>query len=85
MAQQGEKKYATGLFVTEKSFDWGTIINQSYKVDDFIAFLRENRNEKGYVNVDVKKSKDGTKMYGELNSYVPKNSPASVEDTGLPF
>jgi hypothetical protein len=89
MAQQGEKKYTTGLFVEEKAFDWGTVIKQSYKVDDFVRFLQENRNEKGYVNVDVKKSKDGTKMYGEVNSYIPKNNIAQqasqLVDDGLPF
>lgn len=87
MAQQNDKVFAQGIFIEEKSFDWGTIIKQSYKVDEFIKFLQDNKNDKGYVNLDVKKSKDGTKYYGELNSFVAKASTGSnkPEDDDLPF
>lgn len=86
MAQQNtEKKFATGVFIEEKTFDWGTITKQSYKVDEFIKFLQENKNDKGYVNIDVKKSKDGSKMYGELNTYLPKPNNNVSTDNDLPF
>ena len=81
MAEQQEKVFASGVFIEEKTFDWGSIIKQSYKVDDFIKFLNENKNAKGYVNLDVKKSKAGDKMYAEVNSYQPKET----ADSGLPF
>lgn len=73
MAEQQEKVFASGVFIEEKTFDWGSIIKQSYKVDDFIKFLNENKNDKGYVNIDVKKSKDGSKFYGELSTYIKKD------------
>ena len=81
MAEQQEKVFASGVFIEEKTFDWGSIIKQSYKVDDFIKFLNDNKNAKGYVNLDVKKSKAGDKMYAEVNSYQPKET----ADLGLPF
>ena len=81
MAEQQEKVFASGVFIEEKTFNWGSIIKQSYKVDDFIKFLNDNKNAKGYVNLDVKKSKAGDKMYAEVNSYQPKET----TDSGLPF
>lgn len=79
-----EKKFAEGVFVKEKTFDWGTITQHSYKVDEFVKFLQANANDKGYVNVDFKKSKDGSKIYGEVNTFEPKKQ-AEPEDQSLPF
>lgn len=39
------------------------------KVDDAIAFLKEHQNARGYVNLDLKKSRDG-KLYLQLNTFV---------------
>lgn len=41
--------------------------NISVKVDEFIGFLRTHNNN-GWVNLDLKKSKEG-KYYIELNTY----------------
>ncbi len=80
MANQTEKVFAQGVFIEEKTFDWGSVINQSYKVDEFIEFLKANKNAKGYVNLTVKRAKaDPNKMYAEINSYSPK------EESTLPF
>lgn len=43
-------------------------LNISFKVDDFIKFLETYKNESGWVNVDLKKSKAG-KLYCQLNNY----------------
>lgn len=40
----------------------------SFKVEDVIAALRENQNSSGYVNADLKESKDG-KLYLQLDTY----------------
>jgi len=40
----------------------------SFNVEEVIASLRENQNEKGYVNADLKESKDG-KLYIQLDTY----------------
>lgn len=42
------------------------------KVDDAVEFLRENRNDKGYVNLDLLVSKEG-KPYLKLNDWKPEN------------
>lgn len=56
--------------------------NLSFKADEFIKFLQENDNG-GWVNVDVKESKNG-KIYGELNTWkkgdAGQNNPPSRED-----
>jgi len=44
-------------------------LNFSFKVDEFIAFLQEHKKEDGWVNADLKKSKEG-KLYVQLNNYV---------------
>lgn len=45
--------------------------NISIKADDFITFLQTHKNEKGWVNIDLKKSKGGN-LYLELNTFQPK-------------
>ena len=75
-----EKKYATGLFAkrNEKSPEF-VICCLSVKTDDFIQFLKENTNEKGYVNLQVRKSKDKGTLYAVVDTFEPKASIASTE------
>ena len=52
----------------------------SIKVDTAVAFLTKHKNEKGYVNLDLKESKQG-KLYLELNTYnAPAKSSLTDED-----
>ena len=44
----------------------------SIKVDELIPFLEQNRNEKGWVNIDLKKSKEKGILYLELNTFQAK-------------
>ena len=65
-----EKNFATGLrFNTpsEKAPSWikGQI---SIKLEDFMVWAQENVDERGWLNVDVKESKNGS-LYCELNTY----------------
>jgi len=48
----------------------------SVKVEDAIAFLRSNANAAGYVNFDLKESKDGENLYLDVNNFVPRASEA---------
>ena len=75
-----EKIYATGLFAkrNEKAPEF-VVCNLSVKTDDFIQFLKENTNEKGYVNLQVLKSKDKGTLYAVLDTFEPKASTASNE------
>ena len=75
-----EKIYAKGLFAkrNEKAPEF-VICNLSVKSDDFIQFLKENTNEKGYVNLQVLKSKDKGTLYAELDTFEPKSSIAPTD------
>jgi len=41
------------------------------KVDTAIEYLQKRKNDKGYVNLDLKESKGG-KLYLDLNNFIPK-------------
>ena len=75
-----EKIYAEGLFAkrNEKAPEF-VVCNLSIKADDFMQFLEENTNEKGYVNLQVLKSKDKGTLYAVLDTFEPKASTASTE------
>ncbi len=80
-----EKKFVTGLWVTEKELKFGPIQELSFKVEEFIKFLEENKNAKGYVNVTIKKSKESKKPYAELNTWEPsdQNSQHPAQSTPI--
>ena len=75
-----EKKYAKGMFVkrNEKAPEF-VICNISIKIDEFANFLEENTNEKGYVNLQVLKSKDKGTLYAVLDTFEPKVNTASTQ------
>jgi hypothetical protein len=69
-----DKIFAEGMFFNKPregapDFVKGKI---DIKVDEFLLFLNKNKNQKGYVNLDLKESKGG-KLYLELNTFVPKD------------
>jgi hypothetical protein len=45
----------------------------SVEVESFKKWLDENKNAKGWVNLDLKKTKDG-RFYLDHNDYKPKES-----------
>lgn len=66
--------FADGLrFIkpTEQTPEWikGKI---SVKVDTFIEFLKKHQNENGWVNIDLRKSREKGELYFALNTFVPK-------------
>ena len=70
-----EKKFAKGLFAkrNEKAPDF-VVCYLSFKSDEFIQYLKENTNDKGYVNMQVLKSKDKGTMYAVLDTFEPKTN-----------
>lgn len=68
-----ETIYAKGLFAKrgEGAPDY-VICTHTYKVDEFIEFLKEHKDSEGYARVDTLRGKDGKKMYGKLNTYKSK-------------
>lgn len=75
-----EKIFVDGVRLSELSANTPTFIiaKMGFKVDEFTAFLKQHETNNGYVNVDIKLSKNG-KMYAELNTYVPQQRPAFME------
>ena len=75
-----EKKYAKGLFAkrNDKAPDF-VVCSLSFKTDEFIQFLRENTNDKGYVNLQVLKSKDKGTLYAVLDNFEPKTTTAPTQ------
>ena len=75
-----EKKFVTGMFVkrNEKAPEF-VVCNISIKADEFDKFIKENTNEKGYVNLQVLRSKDKGTLYAVLDTFEPKASTASTE------
>ena len=76
-----EKIYAKGLFVkrNEKAPEF-VVCSLSFKAEDFTQFLKENTNEKGYVNLQVLKSKDKGTLYAVLDTFEPKASNTPTEE-----
>lgn len=69
-----DKIYAKGFYANaprQNAPDYvkGSI---SIKVEDAINFLKENQNEKGYVNLDLLTSREEGKFSLLLNKYKPK-------------
>ena len=67
-----DKVYASGLFAKKPNpkapkFVIGTL---SFKVADFVFFLKEHENEKGYVNVQLLDGKDD-RLNAVLDTWKP--------------
>ena len=75
-----EKKDVTGMFVkrNEKAPDF-VVCNISIKADEFDMFVKENKNDKGYVNLQVLKSKDKGTLYAVLDTFEPKANTAHTQ------
>ena len=90
-----DKIYLDGFFASEAQSEKQRefIISRcAINVNDFKAFLdKQKPDDKGYVRFDLKRSmKDPSRFYGELNTYVSKQSVTSKDhspdrDSDLPF
>lgn len=87
MAQ--EKKFVDGVFGKVFTFqNGGEVYQLSAKADELIKFIQDNKNSKGYINLDINKQKnDPTKLSVSLNTFEPKASSSNNDDDGssLPF
>lgn len=54
------------------------------KADEAIEFINANKNEKGYVNLDLLKSKQG-KLYLKLNDFKPEKKEDTIDPSDVPF
>jgi hypothetical protein len=71
-----EVKFVKGLYVQEYDKQKLSFLRAklSFKTDEFINWLRENTNKKGYCNVDIIAGKDGKRDYAKLNEFKPKQT-----------
>jgi hypothetical protein len=68
--QKAEKQFVNGVFLwpVHKNAPKFVKLDISFRAVDFVEFLNKNVDEKGYMRVTVKESKDG-RLYCELNNY----------------
>jgi hypothetical protein len=70
-----EKVFANGFsFKRRESAPDFVIGNISIKVDDAIEFLKANKKQDGWVNLNILKSQSG-KPYIELDTWSPESTP----------
>lgn len=75
-----EKKYADGMYIKNVSTKFGIIKKCSFKAEEFIQFINDNKNEKGYVNVDILEGKE--KPYAVLNDFKPNGGSGNSSNGG---
>lgn len=80
-----DKEFVKGIYWNEPSERSPDFIKGrlSFKVKDAIEYLQEKENEKGYVNVDVKVSRDG-RTYLDLNDWTPAPKIETVREEKPP-
>lgn len=71
MTSMSETIFADGIFFDKPregapDFVKGRV---SIKVEEAVKFLETHKSEKGYVSLDLLKSKEGGKLYFKLNTY----------------
>jgi hypothetical protein len=69
--------YANNLYVKKGKF--GTKI--SIKADDFINDLKSKKNKDGWVNIELKETKSGDKMYAVFDNWVPSGDKPTPQKT----
>lgn len=88
-----DAKFINGLYCRKGNVEWKQA-QISIKVEDFakeLIRLKEVAAEnKGFINIDICTSKDGSKMYAVLNDFkpVPQEKVSSSDhspDRDLPF
>ena len=72
-----ETKFVDGLFVSRREQAPEYVISNLSFNQKFIDYLKANFNARGYVNIDLMKSKEG-KQYAKLNDWQPKTQETFV-------
>lgn len=74
-----DKIFADGVSIKPKETRYGEILKIGINAEPFMDFLAKYTNERGYVNLDLKKGQSG-KWYMELNTYKNNQSEEVTED-----
>lgn len=75
-----DKIFADGVSIKPKETKYGEILKVGIKAEPFMDFLAKYINERGYVNLDLKKGQSG-KWYMELNTYKNNQTEETTEDS----
>lgn len=79
MSENNKKVYVDGIRIKSRQTSFGEVLALGINADKVIDFLQKNKNESGYVNIDILPRKEvGT--YGEthsatLNTWVKPGTP----------
>lgn len=79
------KIFPTGFNVKSRQTSFGEILKIGINAEKFIEFLAQHTNERGYVNIDILRSKDSNKPYPVLNTYGSNNEENSTNDNVMQF
>ncbi len=88
--QNTEKNFANGFIVSRRDSAPDFVIsNVAINVAEFTNWVNTHKNDKGWINLDIKQSKNG-KYYAEHNNWQPteasSSSPSNADDdSDLPF
>lgn len=74
-----DKIFADGVSIKPKETRYGEILKVGIKAEPFMDFLAKYTNERGYVNLYLKKGQSD-KWYMELNTYKNNQSEEVTED-----
>ena len=88
MPEKKETVFASGFYFEKPKEGRPDFIKgrMSIKVEDAVTFLQTYKNAKGYVNLDLLKSRDGSKLYFTLDQWEPTKPATEDVDTGqIPF
>ncbi len=61
------KEFPQGIHVSEAEPKW-VLAKLGFNVKKFTEWLKKQENKRGWVNIDIKKSKKGN-LYADLNNY----------------
>lgn len=78
-----DKIYAKGMFIKEKNVGSKSLLAISVNVEKFTAFLQENANSKGYVNLDCWKNAQAD-QYGNTHNAVLNTYQKEASQTPTP-
>jgi hypothetical protein len=87
MSEQKESVLVDGMFFkkpieTAPDFVKGHV---SIKAKELMAFIEKHQKADGWVNIDLLKSKDGSKLYFKLNTWEPPKKDEAITPEDIPF
>lgn len=77
----GEKKVYLRCSAKAKETSFGTVLKLSFKDVDIAAFVREHKNDKGYINLEIRERKE-VGQYGDTHSVSLDTWKPTPRDTG---